>query len=317
MWTRWSGARQTVPRGWRRDNSTIATSDLRRRSLLIALGANGCFLAVEVVGGLAFGSLSLLADGAHMVSDVVALAMAYAALRIAQRPPTERHTYGFGRTEVLVAQANGLLLLGAAIVIAIEAVRRLDNPTEISATGVLIVGVLGLLVNLVSARIVHQHAHGNLNMRAAVWHLAADALGSVVVIVAGIAALFGADRVDPVASLAIAVLIVVGSWRLLRDAARVLLEAVPGDIDVLNVRKALQDEEGVEAVHHLHVWTTGSEHAALSAHVVLTGPLSLHEAQLRAGALKRMLSTRFGIAHSTLEVECHACVEDESHEHAH
>jgi cobalt-zinc-cadmium efflux system protein len=271
-----------------------------------------------VVGGFVFGSLALLADGAHMVSDVIALAMAYAALVMAARPPTERHTYGFGRTEVLVALVNGVLLGVSAVAITVEAIRRLDTPTDIDAAGVLVVGVLGLIVNLASAKVVGDHAHGNLNMRGALWHLIADALGSVAVIVAAIgAAAFGAERLDSIASLAIAALIVVGAWRLIRDATRVLLEAAPTDIDVRAVQDALCAEPGVDTVHHLHVWTTGSEETALSAHVVLGGALTLHDAQVRSGDLKRMLANRFHIEHATLEVECHTCVDDETHLHQH
>jgi cobalt-zinc-cadmium efflux system protein len=263
-----------------------------------------------------FGSLALLADGAHMVSDVIALSMAYAALRIAQRPPTERHTFGFGRTEVLVAQANGVLLVVGAIAVAIEAARRLGTPHSLNAGGMLVVGGVGLVVNLGSAAAVSRHAHGNINMRGALFHLLADAVGSMVVILAAAgSALFATDRIDPIASLLIAVLVVVGAVRLLRDATRVLLEAVPADLETAAVRAALGAEPGVETVHHLHLWTAGSEQAALSAHVVLEGPLSLHDAQLRAGELKRMLADRFGIEHATLEVECHTCVDDEAHEH--
>jgi cobalt-zinc-cadmium efflux system protein len=273
---------------------------------------------VELVGGIVFGSLAVLADATHMVSDVIGLGIAYAALRLAQRAPTERHTYGFGRTEVLVAQANALLLIGGALVIAIEGVRRLDSPPEVAAGGVLAIGVVGLIVNAASARAIATHAHGNLNLRGALWHLLADAFGSVAVIVAGVgASVFGADRLDPLASLLIAGLVVFGAWRLLRDATRVLLEAVPAGLDAGAVRAALCGERGVDAVHHLHLWTTGSEHAALSAHIVLGDAPSLHDAQLRAGELKHMLATRFGIEHATLEVECHACIDDETHSASH
>jgi cobalt-zinc-cadmium efflux system protein len=141
-----------------------------------------------------------------------------------------------------------------------------------------------------------------------------DALGSLAVVVAAIGTIvFDAQRLDSIASIAIAVLVVGGAWRLLRDSTRVLLEAVPAGVDVAAVRVALAEEPGVEAVHHLHVWTVGAEHAALSAHVVLAGPLSLHEAQERSVALKHVLSERFGIDHATLEVECHACIDDEVH----
>jgi cobalt-zinc-cadmium efflux system protein len=285
---------------------------------VFALVANASFLAVEVVGGFAFGSLALLADAAHMATDVVALGVAYAALRITQRPPTDRHTFGFGRTEVLVAQGNGLLLFSGAIVVMVEAVRRFGSPQDVSASGVLIVGSIGLIVNVVSAIALFRHAHGNMNMRGAFWHLFSDALGSVGVIVAGAGvALFRADWLDPAVSILISVLVIAAAFQLLRDASRVLLESVPANLDVAAVRSALSSGAGVEAVHHLHLWTTGSEQAALSAHVVLGGPLSLHDAQLRAGELKRMLADDFGIAHSTLEVECHACLDDEAHEHAH
>ena len=251
-----------------------------------------------------------------MVSDVVALAMAYAALRLAQRPPTERHTFGFGRTEVLVAELNGVVLLVGALALVIEATRRLGTTPDIGGVGVIVIGGLGLIVNLVSAWEVGRHAHGNLNMRGALWHLMADALGSVAVLVAGIGiALFDAVWLDSASSYLIALLIIVGSVRLLCDATRVLLEAVPGDVDVNAIRTALTREAGVEAVHHLHVWTTGSEQTALSAHVLLAGPLSLHDAQVRATDLKQLLADRFHILHATLEVECHTCVDDEDHDH--
>ena len=269
---------------------------------------------VEIVGGYLFGSLALLADGAHMTSDVLALTLALVALILAQRPPTERHTFGLERTEVLAAQANGVLLLVGAIAIVIEAVRRLQDPQSIDIAGVLLIGIAGLVVNVVSAYVIGRTAHGNLNLRAALWHLGADALGSLAVVLAAIGtALFDAERLDSIASIAIAALIVVGAWRLLRDSTRVLLEAVPTGVDVSAVRDALGAQPGVEAVHHLHVWTVGAEHAALSAHVVLSGPLSLHEAQERSVALKQVLAERFGIEHATLEVECHACVDDEVH----
>jgi cobalt-zinc-cadmium efflux system protein len=146
------------------------------------------------------------------------------------------------------------------------------------------------------------------------WHLVFDALGSLAVVIAAIGTMvFDAQRLDSIASIAIAVLVVGGAWRLLRDSTRVLLEAVPAGVDVAAVRAALAEEPGVEAVHHLHVWTVGAEHAALSAHVVLAGPLSLHEAQERSVALKQVLAVRFGIDHATLEVECHACIDDEVH----
>jgi len=269
---------------------------------------------VELVCGFLFGSLALIADAVHLTSDVLALGLALGALALAQRPPTERHTYGFERAEVLAALANGVLLLAGAVVIVFEAVRRLRSPQPVDAAGVLVIGIAGVIVNVFSALALARTAHGNLNMRAALWHLALDAVGSLAVVVSAIGALvFGAERLDSIASLVIAGLVVVGAWSVLRDATRVLLEAVPGDVDVAAVRSALELEAGVEAVHHMHVWSLGSESSALSAHVVLTGPLSLHDAQERATELKTMLAKEFGIEHATLEVECHACVDDPVH----
>ena len=269
---------------------------------------------VELVCGFLFGSLALIADAVHLTSDVLALGLALGALALAQRPPTERHTYGFERAEVLAALANGVLLLAGAVVIVFEAVRRLRSPQPVDAAGVLVIGIAGVIVNVFSALALARTAHGNLNMRAALWHLALDAVGSLAVVVSAIGALaFGAERLDSIASLVIAGLVVVGAWSVLRDATRVLLEAVPSDVDVAAVRSALELEAGVEAVHHMHVWSLGSESSALSAHVVLTGPLSLHDAQERATELKTMLAKQFGIEHATLEVECHACVDDPVH----
>ncbi len=269
---------------------------------------------LEVVGGFLFGSLALLADAAHLTSDVLALGLALAALAFAQRPATERHTYGFERAEILAAQANGVLLFAGAVAIVVEAVRRLGSPHHLDAAGVLGIGIAGVVVNVVSALALARTAHGNLNLRAALWHLVLDALGSFAVVVSAIGAIvLGTQRLDPIASLVIAALVLVGAWSVLRDAARVLLEAVPSDVDVTDVRDALVNEPGVEAVHHVHVWSLGSESSALSAHVVLSGPLSLHDAQERATELKAMLAGRFGIEHATLEVECHACIDDPVH----
>jgi cobalt-zinc-cadmium efflux system protein len=299
------------------DGTGAALGRQRVRALTFALVANGAFLLVELVGGIVFGSLALLADAAHMVSDVVALGIALVAQLLMARPATERHTYGFGRAEVLAAQANGVLLLAGAIAIVVEAIRRFGDPHPLDATPVLVVGVIGLLVNVGSALVLGRYAAGSLNLRAAMWHLGADALGSIAVIVAAVGVLVAdLEWLDPAASLVIAGLVVWGGWQVLRGSVRVLLEAAPVGIDVAAVRQALAAEPDVDAVHHLHVWSVASETAALSAHVVLVGDdWTLHDAQDRADALKAMLVARFGIEHATLEVECHACepVEDAAH----
>lgn len=280
----------------------------RRRSLWIALGANAGFLVVEIGAAFAFGSLALLADGVHMVSDVAALAIALVAQHLATAPASARHTYGLVRAEAIGAQVNAFLLLGAAAYIVVEAVGRIGDPGSVDGAGVMVVAAIGLVVNVGSAWAISRHAGASLNLRGAFWHLVGDALGSIGALVAGAAVvLFGADWVDPAISLLIAGLVVVSALVLLRDVGRVLLEGVPAGLDVGDVETALAGSRDVEAVHHLHVWSLGSETPALSAHVVLTGEPSLHEAQRRGDELKALLAERFGITHATLELECHDC----------
>ena len=283
-------------------------TDQRRRVLRIALYANATFLLVEIAGGVAFGSLALLADAAHMLSDVAALGIALLALRLVDRPVSVRHTFGLQRAEVLGAQANGVLLLATAGWILFEALRRIGDPPEVQGPGLLLVATAGLAVNVVSAVMLARARGESLNMRAAYTHMLADAAGSVGAIVAGLAVtLAGADWVDPLASLFIAGLVVWTSWGLLRATTHVLLEGTPDDIDPEQVERDLAGAPGVTSVHHIHLWHLTSESTALSAHIVLDGEPSLHEAQARGDDLKRMLAERFAIRHTTLELECHAC----------
>jgi cobalt-zinc-cadmium efflux system protein len=293
--------------GPRADQGTLEHE--RRRALWIALGANGGFMVVQALAALAFGSLALLADSVHMVSDVVALAIALLAQRIATAAPSRRHTYGLVRAEVIGAQVNALLLLGAGVWIVVEALQRLDQTPEIDGAGVAAVALLGLAVNAGSAWVIARAAGANLNMRGAFWHLAGDALGSVAAMISGLAVVIAdASWVDAVASLLIAGLIAGSALLLLRDVVRVLLEGAPSGLRVEAVERALAGAPAVEAVHHVHVWSLGSETPALSAHVVLAGEPSLHEAQARGDELKAMLAAQFGIGHATLELECHDCV---------
>jgi cobalt-zinc-cadmium efflux system protein len=193
-----------------------------------------------------------------------------------------------------------------------EAAQRFSSPADVDAIGVVVVGALGLAVNAASAWVIRRSSGENLNMRGAFLHLASDAAGSLGVVVAGLVILAtGADWVDPLTSILITLLVLAAAWHLLRDATRVLLEGVPKGIDVGAVERTLAGAPGVDAVHHLHVWSIGSETPALSAHVVLTGEQTLHDAQLDGERLKELLAQQFGIEHATLELECHAC-DDES-----
>ena len=271
--------------------------------------ANGVFMVVEVAGGIAFQSLALLADAAHMLSDVAGLGIALVAQSLVDRRATARHSYGLQRAEVLgragqrPRSARGL---------------RLDHlrsgrphrrrPLIVAGVGLLVVATLGLVVNVGSAILLARAQGQSLNMRGAFVHMATDAAGSLAAIVAGVAVVvWNADWVDPVASILIAVLVLWSAWGLLRDTAQVLLEGTPRGMNPASVEAALAADAEVEAVHHLHLWNLASDVPALSAHVVLRGEVSLHDAQASGDRLKELLVARFGINHATLELECHPC----------
>jgi len=288
--------------------STGSDHRLVRRALWVALALNAGFMVVEVVGGIVFDSLALLADAAHMSTDVAGLVIALVAQSLMVRPASARRTYGMRRAEALGGLANGVLILATSAWIFYEAARRIGDPHDVGGVGVLVVASIGLLVNLGSAWMLARAPGRNLNLRGALVHMLSDAAGSVGVMVAGIGVLiFGADWLDPLMSILIGVLVAFAAWGLLRDALNVLLEGVPRHVDVDEVEAALAAGVDVEAVHHLHVWEIGSDLPALSAHVVLGEAGTLHEAQERGDALKVMLAERFGIEHVTLELECHDC----------
>lgn len=280
----------------------------QRRALRLALALNAGFLLVEAAGGVVFGSLALLADAGHMISDVAALALALTAFRLAARPASPTHSYGLQRAELLAALANASILVVVAGWIAVEAVRRFGEPPAVDGAGLLAVAAAGLVVNLAASWLLARSGDGNLNVRGAQLHLLADALGSIGAIVAGVAVLaFGADWVDPAVSLLIAALIVVSVWRLLSEVVHVLLEGTPRGLSPEAIAAALHDFPEVDRVHHLHVWQLSSGSVALSAHVVAERVASLHDAQLLADRLKGLLGDRFDIDHATLELECHDC----------
>ncbi|CAN5781762.1 cation diffusion facilitator family transporter [soil metagenome] len=270
--------------------------------------ANAAWLIVEVGAGLVLNSLALLADAAHMLSDVAGLAIALGAQQLLRRPASQRHTYGLQRAEVLGALANGLLLLVAVSWIGYEAVHRLAAPEPVAGGGLAAVAAAGLAINVASAVVLLRARGKSLNMHGAFVHMALDALGSAAALAAGVVILvFGTAVADPVASLAVAGLVLFSTWGLLRDTVHVLLEGAPRDVDPLVVERALAGAPGVEDVHHLHIWNLASDVPALSAHVVIEGDVMLHDAQVIGDRLRALLEARFGIEHATLELECHAC----------
>lgn len=285
--------------------------DARRRVLWVVLVANAAALVAEAVAGVVFGSLALLADAAHLLSDVGGLGIALLAHSMVTRPPSARHSFGLHRAEILGAQANGVLLVASAGWVSFEGVRRLSDAASregIEGGGLLVVATLGLIVNVGSAIALARVAGRNLNMRGALVHMVADAAGSVAAIAAGLAVVIGgATWVDPAASLVIAGLVLWAAVRLLRQAGHILLEGTPEGVDLGEVQRAIESVPGITGVHHLHMWSLASEVPALSAHVVVEGDVPLHEAQARGDELRAMLSDRFGVGHATLELECHEC----------
>ena len=273
------------------------------RRLAIASALTAIALVAEVVGGLLTGSLALLSDAAHVFTDVFALLLAYATLRLSRRPPSRSRTYGWHRAEVLAAVLNGATLVLIGLGIIWRAWLRLQAPPEIKTVPMLIVAVAGLAANAVVLWLLGGHGHRDLNVRGAYLHVLGDLLGSVGVVGAALVMrLTGVYVVDPILSAVIAIAIIVGSGRLLHGALHILLEGVPRGMMIEEVVGALRDLPGVVDVHDLHVWSLCSNVHALSAHVVSADLANGDRERLLAEA-ETLLASRFGIAETTLQVE--------------
>lgn len=272
-----------------------------RRALGTVLALTVGVTAVEVVGGFLTGSLALLADAGHMLSDTFAIGLALVALTLAGRPSTSRRSFGFQRAEILAAFVNGLTLVLVSGWIAWEAVQRFRDPPEILGGWMLAVAAVGLAVNVVAAGILMRSARESLNVEAALRHVVADVLGSVGVLAAALVILLtGWTTIDPIVSLAIAVLIVASAWSVLRDSTAILMEQTPSGIDADQVARAIVEVPGVTSVHDLHVWRITSGFDALSAHVLVGRGEDCHG--LRQ-VIERVLAERFDITHTTLQVD--------------
>ncbi len=267
----------------------------------IALGINAAMLLAEVVGGVLTGSLAVLADAGHVLSDVGAIGLALFAASLAARPSRGRMTFGYQRSEILAALVNGLLLVAVALAIAYAAIGRLGDPPEIDAGGVLGLGLLGLAGNVVATLVLARGERADVNLEGVLRHSAADALGSIGVIVAGVFVLAGGSSVaDPIVSLAISALILASSWRLIKEPVDVLMEAAPAGVDVDAAGAAICAAEGVRSVHDLHIWTVTSGFGALAAHVVVAADCDRDLVRRR---IELLLRERFGIDHTTLQME--------------
>jgi cobalt-zinc-cadmium efflux system protein len=270
--------------------------------LLWALVLTGGFMIAEVVGGLLSGSLALLADAAHMLTDSAALALAWFAARLSRRPSDSRRTFGYHRVQILAAFVNGLTLIGLVVWICVEAIGRLLNPVDIQANTMMVIATLGLLVNIVVFAILHWGDRENLNIRGAALHVLGDLLGSVAAIIAG-AVIFatGWMPIDPLLSLLIAALIMRSAWKLTRESAHILLEGAPDGLDVAQIEHSIpQQIAAVSEVHHVHVWSLTPARPMVSLHATLVDGMDRHEALV---AIKGVLDQRFGISHATIQLE--------------
>ena len=272
-----------------------------RRRLWIALWLNLGMLVAEVLGGILTGSLALLADAGHVLSDAGSIGLALGAAALAARPGGARRTFGYQRTEVLAAFANGVLLVVVAVLVAVAAIGRLGDPPSVEGAGVLVLGALGLAGNVLATIVLAGGERADVNLEGALRHSFADALGSLGVIVAGVVILAGGpEAVDPIVALLIAVLILASSWRLIKEPVDVLMEAAPADLDVDALGDALCRVEGVRSVHDLHVWAVTSGFDAFSAHVVVARGV---DRDLASRRLSVLLQERYGIEHTTLQME--------------
>jgi cobalt-zinc-cadmium efflux system protein len=277
-----------------------APLDRREPAFIVALVITLAYALVELAGGFWSGSIALVSDAGHMFSDALALGLAAVAARLAQRPVGHSHSYGWARAEVIGAMLNCLIMLGIVVMLVVEAIQRLLAPQPVIAGGVMLIALVGLVVNGVVAFMLSRSEH-NMNARAALIHVMGDLLSSLAALVAGAVIFFtGWIVVDPILSLVISGLILVTTWRLLRDTLHVLMEGVPASIELAAIGKALAEVQDVISVHDLHVWSITPRNVALSAHLEISSMTAWPDI-LKAS--RGLLHDRFGIEHVTLQPE--------------
>ncbi|HEX5778774.1 MAG TPA: cation diffusion facilitator family transporter [Xanthobacteraceae bacterium] len=286
------------------------------RKMLLAAVLTGGFMVAEVIGGIVSGSLALLADAAHMLTDFAALALAWLAFRFSRWPADRERTYGFDRLQVLVAYSSGLSLFAIAAVICYEAIHRLNEPVPVAGGTMMVVAAAGLAINLIVFAILHSGDRDNLNMRAATVHVLADMLGSVgAIAAAGVILTTGWIAADPLASILVALMVLYGAWNVVRDSAHILLEATPKNVAPAEIEADLEANiPEIEDVHHVHAWSITQERPMVTLHARLC---EQGNADAAIHAIKTRLRERFGVAHATVEIEFVHCADGHAHKHAH
>ena len=289
-------------------NAEHSNNDDKRR-VQIALVLTATFMVVEVIGGILSGSLALLADAGHMLTDTMALTLAAVAFGVSARPADSKRSYGYHRFQILAAFVNGLSLLLVVGWILIEAMRRLMSPQEVMGTTMLIVASAGLLVNIIAFIVLHGGDRENLNIRGAALHVAGDLLGSIAAIVAAIVIIFTAWMpIDPILSVVVALLILRSAWYLVKRSTHILLEGAPEWLDQDSMQNRLVERiPAINSIHHVHVWGLTPQHLMLTMHVALKDSPTDATAVVRR--VKAILREDFGIRHSTIEIETEDCAD--------
>jgi len=278
-----------------------------KRGLLIALSITLLMMVAEIIGGIMSNSLALLSDAGHMFTDTLALALSFFAMKFAELPATDRRTFGFYRLEILAALINGTVLILISLYIIYEAYLRMSDPPEVQGKLMLIIAIIGLVVNIVGALVLVKHHDTNLNIRGAFLHIIGDAVSSVGVIIGGvIIAYTGWYLIDPILSMLIALGIIAGAIGLVTESVNVLLESAPSHLDVSVLAKEIGAIKGVREAYHIHVWTITSGVYALSAHVVIDDQM-VSDSRSLLDTIRTLLSDRFKILHSTIQLECERC----------
>lgn len=279
-----------------------------------ALGLTSTYLVAEVIGGFVFNSLALLSDAAHMMTDVAALIIALMAINLGRRAADDRRTFGYRRFEILAAAFNAVLLFAIAIYVFVEAIKRFNNPEPVQSWGMLIVAAIGLVVNLISMRLLSAGKDASFNVKGAYLEVWADMIGSVGVIAGALVIKFtGWSWVDPIVAVAIGLWVLPRTWILLRDTTNVLLEGVPGGLSLGDVRSAIASVPGVAGVHDLHVWSMSNDDTSCTVHVSLTPDANSDRVRK---ALSTMIEERFDITHITIQTEAPGEGCDAAHGHA-
>jgi len=279
------------------------------RRVMIALVLTGTFMLVEIAGGIISGSLALLADAGHMLTDTMALSLAAMAFHVSKRPPDGSLTYGYQRFQILAAFVNGLSLLAVVGWILFEAFSRFITPRDVMGEMMLVVAAAGLIINLVSFAVLHTGDKENLNIRGAALHVAGDLLGSIAAIVAAIIIIYtGWTPIDPILSVAVAALILKSAWSLVKRSAHILLEGAPEWLDVDSLQERIvANVPGVGEIHHVHIWGLTPQHLMLTMHLSLTEQVSSQSDVIRR--VKTLLKKEYGIGHSTIEVDVDGCAD--------